>query len=455
MNRVIASVAANLGAAIVAALVGLLSTVLMARWMSLDAFGFVMVLLIAFNAIAALDGLRPVVVYEASNTPHGKRALASASLRAAIGLATCVGAAATLICAAVALDRLGWIGTIAFAAALALYFPISVYWGLLDAQGRTAFTGVARSVAWSAIYCTFVALAVTQAPIALYAVGLAAMNAGLLVVFRQQLRGVVESGDPGNGSAITGRLMRQALNNVSFNLSALVLGSIDRLALAAVNGMTSVGLYSGPYELATKPSALFRVVTLVLFPEAARRHAGGDNLACSWARGTALTFWLVSVAVAVAVALRDELIIFVLGAKFAEAADAFGMLMIGFSLVVLGYACGIVLNAQGNFSLQRTCYGATALATAAAAWPLVSIGLLGAAVLYLLSRLVDPVLLYFSARLVNALPRPSTALLICGGHVGLMLAAWTGGFLAAVALAALFAWALRRWTLEVSTRNPR
>jgi O-antigen/teichoic acid export membrane protein len=446
MGPVGLSVAVNVGAAVVAALTGFLSTILMARWMRMDDFGFIMVLLLAFNAVAVLDGLRPVVVFESAQRKSGQQEILRTAMRIGIFLAMMVGVGAAAVCVVFAFNRLGLIGTALFAVSLALYFPMSVYWGLLDAAGRTGFTGVARSSVWAGVFSLFTALAWADAPLSAYAAVLTGMNGTLLAIFwREACRLPPPTKTIVAGDSLLRRFLRQASNAVVFNLSAFVLGSIDRAALASTGGITAVGLYSGAYEIATKPSALFRVVSLVLFPEAARKHAGGTDFALAWIRGTVAAFWALCAAAAVAVSFRSELLVLILGTKFVEAADAFGLLMIGFSFVILGYACAVMLNARGNFALQRNCYGVAAVAMALAAWPFASIGLVGVASLYMLSRLVDPVLLYFSARLINALPTWSTGMLVTVSYVGLMGAAWSKLYLPAGLLAAALAWSLYRW----------
>jgi len=449
MSRVMANIATNLVFAVISAIVGLVSTLVMARQMDVDAFGFVMVLLIAFNSISALDGLRPVVVYESAGETADRYALYRIAVGMAVALSLIVVLTTSLIVGILALDRLTWPGVVLFAVALGLYFPMSVYWGMLDAAGFTIFTGSVRSVAWTIIFVMFAIFAFFDASATSYAAAFAAMNATLLIVFRVVMPPIPATGfTSGKASMLAWRLLRQSASNVSFNLSALIMGSVDRVVLSASAGMNAVGLYSGAYELATKPAALFRVVTLVLFPEAARSKAGSAKLAFVWARATAYSFATVSIGVAFAVALRDRILIWVLGSKFAEVVDAFGLLLIGFSLVVLGYACAVILNARGNFSLQRNCYGFAAVAMACLAWPLTRYGIIGTAVLYLVSRLVDAVLLYFTARMVGVLPATLTIMMICMFYAGLMFFAWIGWYFWALLLWFMLAWALRRWVVE-------
>jgi O-antigen/teichoic acid export membrane protein len=445
--------AANVLGTVGAAGAGFVSTVLMGRWLALDDFGFIMVMLIAFNAIAALDGLRPVVIYEAAQPAGSRTDLRAAAVSAGLGLAVLVGVASAVAASVLVIDRLGWTGIALFSIGLALYFPMSIYWGLLDADGRTAFTGIARSLAWIAVYALFAGLAAIGAPAAAFAAGFASMNAALLFVYWIHAPRADRDSPAAGVGALMRRLLRQASNIVAFNLSALVMGSVDRAALVATSGVATMGMYSGAYELATKPSALFRVASQVLFPEAARGHAAGVYLVRLWVRATALGFAGVSAAVGIAVAWRAELLALILGAKFADASDAFGILLVGFSLVVLGYACAVILNAQGNFSLQRNCYALAAAAMAVAAWPMARLGLLGAAALYLASRLVDPVLFVLTAKRVDALPSVAIGLLIVVSHAGLMTAAWHASWPGVLAAAAALAAGLARWHGQVLIRR--
>jgi O-antigen/teichoic acid export membrane protein len=190
-----------------------------------------------------------------------------------------------------------------------------------------------------------------------------------------------------------------------------------------------------------------------LFPEAARSKAADAEVAFVWARATAVSFGLVSVGVGIVVAERDWVMELLLGSKFAEAADAFGVLMVGFSLVVLGYSCAVILNARGDFVLQRNCYGWTAVAMALLAWPFTRFGILGAAALYSISRLVDVVLMYFTARKVGALSTVPTMLMTLLSHGGLMSSAWNRAYLPALACSLGLAWMLRRWVRTLRSRE--
>ena len=63
LRAIASSLTVNIVGVICVAIVAFFSTLLMARWMAVADFGLFSILLLAFNSIAVLDGIRPVIVH--------------------------------------------------------------------------------------------------------------------------------------------------------------------------------------------------------------------------------------------------------------------------------------------------------------------------------------------------------------------------------------------------------
>jgi O-antigen/teichoic acid export membrane protein len=398
LNTIAGSLAVNLIGVSGVAVAGLLSMLFMARWMPAAEFGQFSLILLAFNAIAAFDGVRPVMVFlGAQGANLGPRVRAGGAVAAATGVA--VGIATFLLGRTILSEQLDTAESALLAIGLALYFPMSCFWGALDSQKETAFTGGLRSAAWICAYGACLAGAALGGRLLWYLSVFSAMNVALLAAYAARFYRCYATrnakGEPGLGNTI----VRAAWNTVLFNFGALVLASVDRLVLGWSAGAMQLGLYSAVYELATKPAALLRVIATIFYPEAARLQTNIATLARHWLRGIRIGFSVVYGAVCVVVFFRAQLTELLLGERFASAADPFGLLALGFVLVMIGYFCGIALNALGDFESSRKTYSTAALAMLVAAWPMVATwDMLGAAALYLAARSVDLAVLWITLR---------------------------------------------------------
>jgi O-antigen/teichoic acid export membrane protein len=217
------------------------------------------------------------------------------------------------------------------------------------------------------------------------------------------------------------------MDNLGVNIAATTIGTIDRVVLSAVAGMRDVGLYSAQYELSTKPSSLLRVANSVLFPAAAAMHADGRSLSVPWLRVTlAGSQTLVAVA-AVAIGLRQPIVAWLLGPDYAPYSDVFGFLMIALALQFFGYACPVLLNARGDFALQRRLYLVAAGAMAACAVPVtIAHGIVGLAALYLAVRAVDLVMFFMTLRSTGIRPRAGPLWVHFAIAAAALVLAWSG-----------------------------
>lgn len=460
MKSLVRSLGINFVGVIFVAASGFVSVMLMARWLETAQFGTVSLLLLLFNSIAILDGVRPVLVMIGAKSPDFRALIRAAELTmSAAGLAVaclCIGALT------ISGRHIDVLHGILFSLTLGMYFPLSAYWGLLDSRGETAFTGGARSAALTTAYVAFAALAWLRADLRWYVVAMMLMNAGLLVAYGTRLYTLHARGSSDLDWALIRRIWGDAANNLVFNVSAFVLGSLDRFVLGSMRGSAELGLYSGPYELTTKPTVFLRVLAAVLYPEAARRH-GDSSFGDFWLRVLKLLFFAVTCAAFLAVMYRAEIVHLLLGEKFAAAADSFGILSVGFTLASAGYLAAIPLQAAGDFRTLRSLYLAAACLMGIFVWPAIALGgINGAAALYLSTRLVDVFVLLAAFKKIDKKVSFWRALVVSTLFCLLMMAAWYRLAAVGIVLVPLFAvavgvpqLAMRLMPARYSTRSLR
>jgi O-antigen/teichoic acid export membrane protein len=289
------------------------------------------------------------------------------------------------------------------------------------------------------VYIAFAALAWLNAGLTPFVVAMSLMNGGLLAVYRVRLYDRYARSAGAVDWNLVRRIRRDALDNLIFNASAFVMASVDRFALGLLRGPTELGLYAGVYELTTKPAAFLRVLAAVLFPEAARMQ---DTIKLRELLFPVLksVFFVVTCGVFVSVMYRSKLVLLVLGEKFVDVADSFGLLCIGFALLSVGHIVAIPIQAGGDFKRLGAYYSATACLMVILIWPAIALGgSTGAAMTYLASRLVDVALLLAACRQLKQPVSLAKASLVSLLFCWVMLAAWYGfaavGILGLAALA--------------------
>ena len=444
------SAVVNLLAVAGSAVAGLLATATMARLMDPAAFGLVSIALLVANAASILEGMRPVVVLEVNRGVLRWEDVFFATHM----LARCLGGvAATLtLVGGLFIGRLGLdpIQTCAFAASLACYFLSTTYWSLLDADGNTAVTGAARGGMWIMVYGLFAGLAAWHAATTTYFLVLLAANGAVLFFLRQRLRSyrrVPRARLPTLPAARA--LYRAALNNISFNVAAVTLGSADRLAVAGLLGYAAVGRYSAMYDIATKPIALVRALASVIYPAAVHSRFGGGEFERQWRVVTIAIMVLSTVAAVIAVLLREWLVGLVLGARYAAGADVFGVVVGAFWASAVGYCANIYLYTTGDFATPARVYAVVAAIMLLALVPVISVfGMIGAACVYAATRLVDVTMLMIVLRRMS-LPWVSaqgalntavmTAAFVCAWHGWVAATCATLGLLLTISVARVLA----------------
>jgi O-antigen/teichoic acid export membrane protein len=372
------------------AVAGILATSVMARNLSVADFGRVAILLVVVNAIAVFEGLRPVIIYHLAHGQISSRELYAGGHR----IAAIVGGAAALgvfaVLSLVSRFQISISEAAIVAGAVLVFFPTAIFWGFLDGVYDTAFTGVVRAVGWICAYSLFIVLALVGAPFIAYAAVLLAMNCGLLLAFylRNRAHGAPLRAKPTR--SVVRELWRLGFDNIALNVSAVTMGTADRLIIGTVAGPTAVGLYSGPYELATKPIAFVRAIAQVLGPVAARRVAATGAVGPEWAIALVTSTATAVTGCAGVIAWREAVVLLILGRRYLTASDVFGLLVLAFPMVVAGFNANVSLNARGDFRTQRSYYAVAAALMVVTLWAGVrQFGVAGAAFIYLATRSVD------------------------------------------------------------------
>jgi O-antigen/teichoic acid export membrane protein len=388
--KIVQSAVINVLSVVAVALAGASATWVMARHLSVEQFGRVALVLAIVNAVGILEGLRPVVIFHAHRGEFTWAALYRSARRIAHITGGVVFALALL--AGLSVERLGltlW-QTLIVATTMMLFFTLALYWAFLDADGHVAFTGALRGVMWVAVYCAFAWLAFTGASFTAYLLALLAMNVALGAIYYWRLSRDHDLHPPFEGDGRTGWLYRLALENVRLNVSAVTMGVSDRLAIGATLGSSQVALYSAPYEFATKPIAFIRGVAQVLYPSAVRLSKESGSIDAQWLRLTIPIVLLAASGCGLVVCVREELVVLLLGSKYIDSADVFGLLAMTFWVITFGYAANIYLNTHGDFQTQRRFYDWAAALMLVGLAPAVYLGgIEGVAALYLLVRSVD------------------------------------------------------------------
>lgn len=383
---------ANLVVTVLVAAAGFASVVVLARHLPVVMFGAVGLAVLVMNSIAAFDGLRPVIILRLAPTAERDQDLFLSALVYSAIIGVLVGGGAALFA------RYGfgfdWASAIMLGGASFLHFVASAVGSFLDAVGDTAYTGVARSIGWCLVYLSFMGLAVTNVELAGYLAALVLFQILLVALYAHRMwrQGGLPVGPSGLTFGKIASVASESANMIGFNLAALVLGVADRLAVNLAMGSRAYGLYSGAYDLAVRPTVLFRVVATVSLPEMVQR--GPLSLIGRWWRMLLITFWVTSLAAVVIATFNETLIVFALGGAFRVSATSFALLAATLPLFALSYFGAVLCQATGELKLQRQIFTYGAIAIVLVLPPLtLRFGLEGAAASVLLARLVDPALI--------------------------------------------------------------
>ncbi len=394
VKRLFAAVSVNLLSSVIAAVAGLGATAFMARQMSIDEFGRILLLLTVATAFAIFEGQRPVVIHRVAAGTGGSGALfhTAARVNALMVLVTITCLIGALAAGAAA--DLPLVADIALAVTVVVFFVAMQYWSFLDAEQDTIFTGLIRSICWIFLYLSFSIAAFLGLGLAYYTIALLAMHVLLAGIFWLRFRwlGLAHKYGRENWGEGCDDLLRPAISNIIFNGCAVTINVADRMIVGSILGARPAGLYSGPSELALRAVGLVRAGVQVVLPWAARQSKSDQQR--YWLFSVAAILIAVGTGASILLLGREPIAGFLLGPAFLETGDLLGIFGIGIVFSTLGYACIVQFNAHGDFSTQRRLYVVAAIVlVSAAAWGAIEGKLIYVAMAYLLARSVDLALL--------------------------------------------------------------
>lgn len=431
------------------AIAAAVSTVVLARVLPVERFGKVSVLLLAYNLTSVFDAVRPVTLYFANRHADRPEATFASIFWLNAGIGAALGAALGGAALLGPVQLFGSAELLCLAAAFTLFFLQSTYWGWADAHGLVARTALARAVIMTLVYGAFVALAIAGADGLSYALVLLGATAFTLALFWRMCRSQPWGARIGRPDrALLHLIGVEVRRYMQFSLATLVLATMDRIAASAHGGSRALGLYSGHFDLATKPMALVRALQTALNPHVTRAAVGKSDVFPALGLGTKALFVALSLGAWTAVLLRDPLTELLLGQSYVEQQDVFALVALAQCFVLLGYASALLLNAIGDFRLQRNFYSIAALAMLVISFPAVQLaGILGVAAAYLLVRTVDVWLLLGALRRVGRSAIATRVVLAAIVWCAASAAAWSRVPWVCAVCAALFAVLLWRWQL--------
>lgn len=355
------SAVVNVLASAGSALAGLMATAVMTRYMDLETFGAAVLLVSGVNALAIFEGLRPVVIYRLADPSSHWPTLFHSTARINTSIAASILALGTLLHSVGITSFLSSATASLFALTIPTFFALMQYWIFLDALGDTAFTGLARSIAWTILYAAFAALALLGSRLEVFALTLLLMNLALFVVLRVRFE-AIRPATAVDGLHIAGtptethRLFRAAANTIIFNIAAVTINLADRVIIGSIRGSNVLGNYAGPAEIVLRANGLIRAGLQVFLPWAAQQRDDITTKHRYWVASITLLTTIGGIGCSLCLCWRDNLAIAILGARFADAGDLLGIFVAALLVSSFGYVCILFLNSIGNFHTQRTLY---------------------------------------------------------------------------------------------------
>lgn len=336
-------------------LLSILCLYFLAKNISVELFGQVTFSLLLTNVIALLDGMKVILVFELNkeNLINHKRILNSAFL-INVFISASVGVLGMLYFYVFSKKNTSNFADLLILCTWVLYFYSSFYCAVLDSRGRYVLTQVCRSVIWSGIYVSICFLSFKTERLEFYNLTLLVGALGTLVFFRLST-GNLEIFKGKNYSFITiKRLLRSSIDQVAFQLAAVLIASYDRVALNLAKNYYGLGLYSGSYELATKANAGPRLLTQYFYPKICQNK---ENYKIEYYRSVANQIVICSASITfILVIYSKDFIRLFLGESYDSAATAFSVILLAFPFVIQGYFYNTYLNISGDFKTQRIIY---------------------------------------------------------------------------------------------------
>jgi membrane protein EpsK len=329
----------------------LIAITVLARHLSLAAFGTYGLLVSLTTYVAFVQGTVEVAsvktIAEARDRPEFERAFSTALALyclAGIGIGVLLAGGGTVLVQALGIrGQLGHqaqVGVFALAAVTALGWPLKVYQDGLRGTGRFVDSATAESIGYVVLGGGIVILVVLGAPLwTIVGVGGATSlfvgaASGATVMFRRLpwrfRRASVDVGFARSFARISGYFL-------VLGVAEFAIYSIDRVILAAFRSTRSVGLYEGPVRAHNLVRQLSGALVVPVLPTAARYLRENDTVRQRdlLVRGTRYTLAIVVPVTLVLMILAKPILTVWLGPRYATASTQMAILL-GYWLVTAG-----------------------------------------------------------------------------------------------------------------------
>lgn len=406
---------------------GVLSISIIARTLNKHEFGHLMVTMLVYSLLTALDGIRPVVV----NYMHSEKTNMGGYLYAVSFIGSLVGGVGVLIYCILISEEFTHLEYVFLVASAFIYFPCSVSHGLLEAKQLVGTANLIRSIIFSLIYWGYTFVAINSYSKEYFSVVLFLGMLSLFIILSWLAKTKYEIknlSDYGVGSFKQKKMFEvisYAKNSYLFNLVAGLMHIIEKSFLIVIYGSDYMARYSSQTELITKGNIFSGTVAAFIFPIISRKISDHEEKK-PYKEWLYISDFVISVLIIVSLVIwkYSELIISLyLGGEFVEYSYISGYLAVGLLLNGMGQMGASLLKASGEYKIQSTSYLISFIVAIIVAYPLIYYyHFYGALVVYMIYRIAD-IYIYISAlKKTSDFPRSiAKVLIIFIGYIAMLL----------------------------------
>lgn len=253
------------------ALTGFIAIPTLTRLLSTEQFGHVALVLMIFNAIGILDGVKPIVINHYHRKLNGQPfeeyyiTLSTLSILTSTLFAGLFTLAIAFCFPQLSISELLCI----LGGAFTLLYG-SLFWGILSAENRPGFAYFLRSIIWSSIYLVLITFAWFEVNLHYYAIALAMMNVILLWLYKICTKQAFAF------DCIDSQIYRDLAKSfkkiLSFNFYRAFIDFFDRVIVAKIMSASLFGIYFLHADLALKGNLLSQCAAQYIYPKLCEQH---------------------------------------------------------------------------------------------------------------------------------------------------------------------------------------
>jgi len=367
---------------------GVIAIPILARLLTVAAFGHVALLMLLFNAVGTLEILQPIIVrhYHKKHSEQQLNQFISTLLVMTIILGLI---ASTLLSAIVykLFDILSFAEVFCFWIGINTNLIGSFFAGIMMANQQPGLVQLQRSVLWVLVYFSFVLFAYYDLEPLYYAIALCVMCSIQMLMYSYcaGVKPLLET--------FCLFQLRQCINQskdiATFNGYRAIIDYFDRLVVAKFLPLPVFGIYSLHAELSLKGNLLAQSIARFLFPELClMRSTHSDEFVYRYfsslmAKTLSLIFFLTY-----SIAAFSHIIILVYaGEQYAHFSSLMIILLLGIFYNANSFLGISFQRAFDDFKSQKKCYLTAILLSLVAVYPLCHyFGIHGAAITFVILR---------------------------------------------------------------------